>query len=45
MIPMLARICESGRMRAGVEVRLRPGVRERLEGVISDRKSPQHRTQ
>ena len=29
-------------MREGVEVRLRPGDRERLEGVISDRKSPQH---
>jgi transposase len=29
-------------MREGVEVRLRPGDRERLEGVVSDRKSPQH---
>src|SRR5919202_1996498 len=42
MIPMLAWTCESGRMREGVEVRLRPGDRERLEGVVSDRKSPQH---
>ena len=29
-------------MREGVEVRLRPGDRERLEGVVSDRKSAQH---
>ncbi len=29
-------------MREGVEVRLQPGDRERLEGVVSDRKSPQH---
>ena len=29
-------------MREGVEVRLRPGDRERLEGVVSDRKSPRH---
>ena len=29
-------------MREGVEVRLRPGDRERLEAVVSDRKSPQH---
>ena len=29
-------------MRQGIEVRLRPGDRERLEGVVSDRKSPQH---
>src|SRR3712207_5905447 len=29
-------------MRNGIEVRLRPGDRERLEAVISDRKSPQH---
>src|ERR687894_42495 len=41
MIPMLARNCESGRMRESVEVRLRPGDRKRLEGVVSDRKSPQ----
>jgi transposase len=42
MIPMLAWTCESGRMREGVEVRLRPGDRERLEGVVGNRKSPQH---
>ena len=29
-------------MRNGIEVRLRPGARERLQAVISDRKSPQH---
>jgi len=29
-------------MREGIEVRLRAGDRERLEGVVSDRKSPQH---
>ena len=29
-------------MREGVEVRLGPGDRERLEGVAADRKSPQH---
>ena len=29
-------------MRKGVEVRLRPGDRERLEAVISGRRSPQH---
>lgn len=29
-------------MREGVEVRLRPGDQERLEGVVSDRKSPLH---
>lgn len=29
-------------MKEGVEVRLRPGARERLEGVVGDRKSPQH---
>ena len=28
-------------MREGVEVRLRPGERERLDGVVCDRKSPQ----
>jgi len=41
-IPLLARTCESGLMRQGIQVRLRPGDRERLEGVVSDRKSPQH---
>jgi hypothetical protein len=29
-------------MREGVEVRLRPGDRERLDGVAANRKSPQH---
>jgi transposase len=29
-------------MREGIEVRLRPGDRERLEGIVSDRKSAQH---
>src|SRR5829696_2236288 len=29
-------------MRNGIEVRLRPGDRERLEAVVCDRKSPQH---
>ena len=29
-------------MREGVEVRLRPGDRERLVRIVSDRKSPQH---
>src|SRR5829696_2213902 len=42
MIPIVPWACESGRMREGVEVRLRPGDRERLEGVVRDRKSPQH---
>jgi transposase len=42
MIPMMTRTCESGRMKEGIEVRLRAGDRERLEGVVADRKSPQH---
>jgi hypothetical protein len=42
MIPLVAWTCESGRMREGIEVRLRPGERERLKGAVSDRKSPQH---
>ena len=29
-------------MREGVSVWLRPGARERLEGVVADRTSPQH---
>lgn len=29
-------------MREGIEVRLRPGDRGRLEGVVANRKSPQH---
>ena len=41
-ILFLARTCESGCMREGVEVRLRPGDRERLEVVVCDRRSPQH---
>jgi transposase len=41
-IPNRTRTCESVWMREGVEVRLRPGDRERLEGVVLDRKSPQH---
>ncbi|WP_314230909.1 hypothetical protein [Roseomonas mucosa] len=39
---MLARTCKSGHMREGVEVRLRPGDRDRLEGVVANRKSQQH---
>src|SRR5690348_14737720 len=39
---MAARTCESGRMRKGVEVRLRPGDRARLEALVADRKSRQH---
>ncbi len=42
MIPFMGRTCESGPIREGVEVRLWPGDQERLEGVIFDRKSPQH---
>src|SRR3979490_660721 len=34
MIPVGSRICESGWMRKGSEVRLGPGDRERLEAVI-----------
>src|SRR5882672_6169393 len=41
MIPVGSRICESGWMRAGVEVRLGPGDRERLEAVIGSGNSPQ----
>src|SRR6202171_1015409 len=41
MIPVCSRICESGWMRKGIEVRLGPGDRERLEGVIGSRNSPQ----
>jgi transposase len=39
---LLPWLCESGCMRNGIEVRLRPGDRERLEAVVCDRKSPQH---
>src|ERR1700722_6556011 len=41
MIPEGSRICESGWMRKGIEVRLGPGERERLEAVIGSRNSPQ----
>src|SRR5229473_3098319 len=41
MIPAGLRICESGWMRKGVEVRLGPGDRERLEAVIGSGNSPQ----
>ena len=41
MIPEGSRICESGGMRKGVEVRLGPGDRERLEGIVGSGNSPQ----
>src|SRR5216684_2202714 len=41
MIPAGSRICEFGWMRKGVEVRLGPGDRERLEAVIGSGNSPQ----
>src|SRR5271163_3526769 len=41
MIPSGSRICESGWMRKGIEVRLGPGDRERLEAVIGSGNSPQ----
>src|SRR5438067_526106 len=41
MIPAGWRMCESGWMRKGVEVRLGPGDRERLEAVIGSGNSPQ----
>src|SRR5689334_13770788 len=41
MIPPSLQICESRRMRKGVEVRLAPGDRERLEAVIGSGNSPQ----
>src|SRR5260370_41411238 len=41
MIPAGSRMCESGWMRKGVEVRLGPGDRERLEAVIGSGNSPQ----
>jgi hypothetical protein len=41
MIPAGSRICESGGMRKGVEVRLDAGDRERLEAVIGSGNSPQ----
>src|SRR5712692_1367473 len=41
MIPTGSRICESGWMRKGIEVRLGPGDRERLEAVIGSGNSSQ----
>src|SRR3954454_11723452 len=41
MIPVGSRICETGGMRKGVEVRLGLGDRERLEVVIGSGNSPQ----
>src|SRR6266496_1668484 len=41
MIPDGSRICESGWMRKGVEVRLGAGDRDRLEAVIGSGNSPQ----
>src|ERR1700689_3363593 len=41
MIPIGSRICESVWMRRGVEVRLGPGDRDRLEAVIGSGNSPQ----
>src|SRR6202167_5698567 len=41
MIPIGSRVCESVLMRRGVEVRLGPGDRGRLEAVIGSGTSPQ----
>src|SRR5436305_14220101 len=41
MIPVGWRVCESGSMRRGIEVRLGAGDRERLEVVIGSGNSPQ----
>src|SRR5262245_60559831 len=41
MIPTGSPICESGWMRKGVEVRLGPGDRERLEAIVRSGSSPQ----
>jgi hypothetical protein len=41
MIPAGAPICESGWMREGVEVRLGPGDRKRLEAIVGSGNSPQ----
>src|ERR1700682_4772290 len=41
MIPAVRRMCESGWMRKGIEVRLGPGDRERLEAVIGSGNSQQ----
>src|SRR5512135_3409218 len=43
MIPAGSRVCDSGLMRRGIEVRLGPGDRERLEVVIGSGNSPQKR--
>jgi hypothetical protein len=43
MIPIGAPMCESGWMRNGIEVRLGPGDRDRLEAVIGSGNSPQKR--
>src|SRR3712207_3651659 len=42
MIPTSSGTCESGRVREGVEIRPRRGDCERLEAIVSERKSPQH---
>src|SRR6188472_2460015 len=41
MIPDGSRICKSGWMRKGIEVRLGPGDRERLEAILGSGNSPQ----
>src|SRR6516225_6229306 len=41
MIPAGSRMCESGRMRKGIEVRLGPGDCERLEAIVGSGNSPQ----
>src|ERR1700704_4756421 len=41
MVPAGLRICESGWMRKGIEVRLGPGDREWLEAVIGSGNRPQ----
>jgi hypothetical protein len=40
-VPMARVVCHGLGMRNDVEVRLRPGDRERLEAVLADRNSPQ----
>jgi transposase len=42
MVPIRLSLCETGSMKTGIEVRLAPGERERLEQLIADRKTPQH---
>src|SRR6516164_5811832 len=41
MIPAGSRMCESGRTRKGIEVRLGPGDCERLEAIVGSGNSPQ----